>query len=341
MSAVVEPIDLSTADENSLRAYYELESAIDRVFMPNDPPVPFEWYAAEWRIVSKNWQAKRWVLRDGDQLLGTAGTELDMVHNLENSEAWVYLVPEVRGTGQGRKLAAALFDWLGDNGRTRISFRMPEGSPLSELAKRGGTRDVLRMKRSRLRPGDVDRSLMESWVAKAAERAGDYELLFMETPVPEEHLEAICVVNDVMNDAPFEDYVHEEEKTTPENWRELERVLTERGDKLLNYVARHRETGEFVGFTNLNVASLWPEQSFIWNTGVHSDHRNKGLGRWIKASMTLHVLDHYPLIERMDTWNAGSNEPMLNINVAMGFRPVLVQVSWQGELAKLRQNLGV
>jgi len=34
-------------------------------------------------------------------------------------------------------------------------------------------------------------------------------------------------------------------------------------------------------------------------------------------------------------------EPMLNINNAMGFKPILHTCTWQGELATVRARLGV
>jgi len=144
-----------------------------------------------------------------------------------------------------------------------------------------------------------------------------------------------------MNEAPFEDYVHDDEHVTPELWRSIERSLQSREDLLISYVARHAPTGEFVGFTNLNYQGLHPEQAWVWNTGIDPKHRNKGLGRWIKAAMMLEVLDNFPLIERMDTFNAGSNEAMLTINVAMGFKPLVVQVNWQGDTETMRSNLGI
>jgi hypothetical protein len=45
-------------------------------------------------------------------------------------------------------------------------------------------------------------------------------------------------------------------------------------------------------------------------------------------------------VTRVDTFNAGSNEPMLNINVAMGFRPIHLSRAWQGDLATARRRLG-
>lgn len=278
---------------------------------------------------------------DGDEVVGSAGAWVELQHNLENAEGWFYVRPSHRGQGLGRRLAAPLFDWLTEQGRIRMAFRAPEGSPFAPLAERGGAIPALRMRRSRLLVSDVDRSLMKSWIERAAERAGEYELLFLPSPVPEEHLEGVASVQEVMNEAPMEDFVREKEHTTPEMWRAIEAILESRGDRLLTYVARHNPSGEFVGLSNLNYQGMLPEQAWVWNTGVDPAHRNKGLGRWLKAAVMLTVLDEYPRIERMDTFNADSNDAMLGINIAMGFRPLLVIVNWQGDTAVWRERLGI
>ncbi len=52
------------------------------------------------------------------------------------------------------------------------------------------------------------------------------------------------------------------------------------------------------------------------------------------------VVADWPKVERIDTWNAGSNEPMLKINIAMGFKPLVITNMYQGDLATARRNLG-
>jgi hypothetical protein len=52
------------------------------------------------------------------------------------------------------------------------------------------------------------------------------------------------------------------------------------------------------------------------------------------------VVKEFPLVLRVDTYNAGSNEPMLAINVEMGFRPIHIARAWQGSLATARERLG-
>ena len=57
--------------------------------------------------------------------------------------------------------------------------------------------------------------------------------------------------------------------------------------------------------------------------------------------MALKLREAYPSVRRIDTENAGSNAPMLGINVEMGFKPILIQNVWQGDLAAIRANLGI
>ena len=58
------------------------------------------------------------------------------------------------------------------------------------------------------------------------------------------------------------------------------------------------------------------------------EHRNLGLGRWLKAANALRLLDERPEVTTIETWNAGVNAAMLAINHAMGFQPVAEWQEW-------------
>jgi mycothiol synthase len=229
------------------------------------------------------------------------------------------------------------------DGRTRLAIGIKDGRPEESLAKRAGMKLAYREKVSRLMFGEIDWALMASWIERAAERASDYELLFLPSPIAEEHLQAYCDVMFVMNSAPQEDYVEDEDEImTPEIWRDLESKFGVRGEReILTYVARHKPSGKFAGFTTVAHKRLQPDLVEQWDTGVDSDHRNKGIGRWVKAAMAFELRKRYPTIRRIDTENAGSNAPMLGINIEMGFKPILIQNVWQGDLATIRRALSV
>jgi GNAT superfamily N-acetyltransferase len=117
--------------------------------------------------------------------------------------------------------------------------------------------------------------------------------------------------------------------------------MAAREREILTYVARHKPSGRFAGYTNVCHKNLQPDLVEQWDTGVDPAHRNLGLGRWVKAAMALRLKETYPDVVRIDTENAGSNAPMLSINIEMGFKPILVQNVWQGDLTTVRESLSI
>ena len=132
-----------------------------------------------------------------------------------------------------------------------------------------------------------------------------------------------------MNTAPMGDLDWEHERITAAQWRSVEATQAARGLHTWRLCARHDDSGELAGYTELAFPSTWPQAGYQEDTGVWPKHRERGLGRWLKAVMAVRLLDERPEVEFIDTWNAGSNEAMLGINVAMGFRPLENWGSWQ------------
>ena len=341
MSTQIEFIDTRTASEEKLRALHTLYLTRDEELQPTDPPVAYEQRLADWRHLFESISVPRWVLCKGPEVVATSGMYYDLEQNLENAYGWVYVHPQHRGSGYGREVAAPMFDAAEESGRTRFGFTVKEGRPEEALTRRAGMKSAYREQTSRLLFQEVDWDLMGSWVTRAAERAADYELIFLPSPIEDRYLKAFCDLMLVMNTAPLEDLEEEDEIVTPENWRDIETKMKLRGVDILTYVARHEPTGEMAGYTNVGYHSLQPDLVEQMDTGVDPRHRNKGLGRWIKAAMALRLRDEYPQVRRIDTENAGSNEPMLNINIEMGFKPILIENVWQGDLATIRKNLSV
>lgn len=74
-------------------------------------------------------------------------------------------------------------------------------------------------------------------------------------------------------------------------------------------------------------------------TGVGEAFRGRGLGKWLKADMLLHVRDRYPEVRCIVTGNADVNAPMLSINTRMGFKTFLSNTAYQFQLNDLCQKL--
>jgi len=68
------------------------------------------------------------------------------------------------------------------------------------------------------------------------------------------------------------------------------------------------------------------EQRF---TGVRTDARGRGLGKWIKAEMLVRLRQIQPEIQWVVTENAGSNASMLGINKKLGFKQFRAETEYQ------------
>lgn len=84
-----------------------------------------------------------------------------------------------------------------------------------------------------------------------------------------------------------------------------------------------------VAYTELDHAPDVPACATQDDTLVHADHRGHGLGLQVKALNLLALRQAVPTVERVHTWNAAENGPMLAINTALGFREVGAQGGWQ------------
>jgi mycothiol synthase len=337
----IDQLDTRSEPEHVLRELAGYVDMVEAEDMPGEPSTPFEMRMADWRHVPPTRPTPRWVLRDGDDIVGVGVASYDLEQNLDNGFGRLHVHPDHRGRGHARRLAKAVLDHLESQGRRRVDTWIDDGSPSEALADRLGLRRVLSERRSRLRVDDLDRDLMRTWIERARERASDYRHLYAAVPFPEEMVQDFCDLAAIMNTAPQEDFQAEDEILTVEAWREVEHWIVESRSQLHSLIAVHEPSGAFAGFTQLRTQDLQPDLAWQWDTGVHPDHRNQGLGRWLKAAMIERIVREHPEVTRVDTFNAGSNRPMLDINISMGFRPIRQVSSWQGELSLVRERLGV
>jgi GNAT superfamily N-acetyltransferase len=339
MSFPIEQIDTRTVDESKLKALHQLYLEWDTERTPDDPVIPFPKRLAEWRYVRDLEEIPRWVAWDGDRAVGTTGVYLHRTQDLDNAWSWLFVTRDHREEGLGRALARHPVEYSREHNRKRIAVGVLKDSEYGVLPERAGMKAVYNERVSQLRISDLDFDMLKGWVERAPNRASDYELLFLPMPIPEEHRPRIIKAMEVMNTAPLEDFEEDPTEWDDEMLQDVEAVEMRKQNDIYTCVARHKPTGDFVGFTSLVFQALHPEKANQWDTGVDPDHRNLGLGRWLKAAMMLKFLDEHPDVKVVETQNADSNEPMLNINVAMGFKPAMHQIIYQGELESVIEYL--
>jgi mycothiol synthase len=339
MAVRIESFDANTADESVILGAHRASADLESDFFPDDPEASLEYHRRAWEAPSGSHRNdQRFVAIDGNETVGI----VHVATWIDQQDSGL-ITPAVRRSHRRRGVGRALFlrgmDALESEGRSKLIVDIPDRSPGESVARRAGLKRVFRERINQLLVSDIDWELMDSWIDAAADRAGDYELVFWQPPFPEDQLEEWCRICDVMNTAPIDDFDLEETVMTPEKWRSIETNLDARGYVIRSAIAVHEPTGRFAGLTTLMAQRHRPEIAQQDDTVVDPGHRDRGLGRLLKASMAKRFLAEFPDVTRINTGNAGSNAPMLKINEEMGFRTILDISAWQGDINVARASL--
>jgi hypothetical protein len=175
----------------------------------------------------------------------------------------------------------------------------------------------------------VDRALMEKWVAEGPARAEDYEIFGWDGDVPEQHMDNFLAAVLVMNTAPRDDLQMNDFTITAGEVREQEKVSNAVGIEPWQLIARRKSDGAWAGIHDVAWNPSEPETVYVGATGVDPAHRGHALGKWLKAVMTLRVMDERPQVTSIRTGNADSNDAMLGINKEMGYVPFIASTTWE------------
>jgi mycothiol synthase len=329
-STAIDELDPETATDADLAAVWALEIALEREALPAEPVFPVEQALVEYRHKPAYQHRRWWVARQGERVAAQAACAFnDLPENRSHALVNVMVAPDARRASLGTTLFGLALDAAEEWDCTLLDLEARVGGPGAAFLQRLGAELRLVSRRSVCRFDDLDRSMLEFWVRRARERAAGYSVVTWDGPCPDDLIEGYAEVRHVMNTAPLEGLERDDDRFTPELCRASEAARHAQGHDWSTVCARHDGSGELVGYTDVLFPRYWPAMAHQEDTGVWPQHRNRGLGRWIKAAMALRVLDERPAVQRLETWNAGSNEAMLNINVAMGFRPLENWGEWQ------------
>ncbi|WP_337060281.1 GNAT family N-acetyltransferase [Kineococcus sp. G2] len=265
--------------------------------------------------------------RDGaGTALGAAEVWLPVHDNAHLALVDVAVVPAHRRRGVGSALLRACLDVAAAAGRTRV--RCTTERPLdvaagdwpgsAAAAAWGFTLAQAVARRQLLLP--PPEGLLEELERTAAPHAAGYAVRTWAGPAPQEHVDALAhLASRMSTDAPLGEL-----STTPEVWdaarvREGEALRSAQGRRWWTALALS-PGGEPVGYTVLVNSRHEPQRLLQHDTLVVREHRGHRLGLLLKVACLRAALRDVPGAERVTTWNAVANAPMVAVNEAMGFR---------------------
>lgn len=341
MSWSIQQFDPQTASDETLRLVHEFLVALDAELEPEDPPRSLEYTVNNFRsfgLISTQ-EVVQFYAWSGTTAVGRAFV---VVGNEDENRHLLWGDVAVLATHRGRGIGTALFEKVVEvaeaESRRLIMGSTDSAIPAGEAfaASIGASAGLIEVT-NELRLSGLDHDILAAW--QRAAPTHEFQLLTWLGPYPEEYLARMAALHEVMNTRPKGDLDYEDERVTPENLREWEAYAAARGAEVWTVVAQHKSSGELVGFTEVNWRPDKPGLLTQSGTVVNPAYRGRGLGRWLKATMLDLVLRERQQVTRVRTSNADSNESMLRINEALGFRQLRTETGWQVGTDKAREFL--
>lgn len=257
-------------------------------------------------------------------------------HQWDNTHlvwAGVTVHPEHRRRGYGSAVVEFAEEQVRALGRRSVgsdSWDVPAATAFA--AARGYDAKAVEVNRRQVL-ADLDRGVVEALHEKALAAAADYELVYVEAHTPQEMLPAVAEMTAAINDAPRDDLDIEDEVFPVERIVAFETAMAERDIRIYRVIARHRDTGVLAGHTTVGVEAERPALGWQMDTSVVREHRGHRLGALVKSDMLRRLAEKEPRLESIDTWNAESNDHMIGVNEALGYRIVGRNIDYQRTLS--------
>ena len=335
-SMQIRQLTQATITETEAVALARLRTAVDPRRLRSDPVVSRQAAIDELRGSNASYGFRYSALFDGDTMVGLAETQGAL--NGENTDAcevgiWVdptYCDPDLPDYQWHHQLFEHIDAYERSIGRTRYWGWGDLDDPVTRGFWEGELGYTLAYDEriSRCTLADVDAALMQQWIDRAADRANGYHLVAASAPFDDDVIELFAQGLEAMNDAPLDDIVQEHESFDAERARDVEDLYLSTPSIYRAIFAVETATGELGGYSAIRIPRADPSLTKQADTVTVNAHRNKGIGRWMKAEMWAWLRAEHPEVISLDTGNAESNTAMLAINEAMGFRDVLHHGVW-------------
>ncbi|SDD48815.1 GNAT family N-acetyltransferase [Glycomyces harbinensis] len=285
---------------------------------------------------------ERWAAVCDGRVLGDLDLQFTDLDNTHLAGFNIVVHPDERRRGVGSALLRRAEELAAAEGRTTLStwVSLPE-SPESPISRVGADFAVAKGFKLSLecavRACDLDRvdeAVLDRLLADAWTRAEGFELVLFEGAPPEELLDGMAYLHARMyTDMPLGEWDLQEASIDRHRILDWARQRRQRGELHLQAATRHRESGEIAGFTELVVEGGQEHHAYQGDTIVDPRFRGHRLGTILKIANQRRLREWRPKMRRVWTGNAVSNEHMISINEAVGYRLAGLEHVFQKKIA--------
>lgn len=329
---------LDLHDDGELQNMYDIMTAADGAARPHLTPPPFSMTQDFYRRPREHQEVRAFKVMNADRMVGVATITLPLTSNTDSSRLNVFVHPDFQRQGVATSLAAHCEKVSAQEGRLRVlalGLSVPGQNP-EVRSRRIAWSQMLGY---RLAQEYVTYSLdlsahgnkLAEHILAANSRCADYDIAVYHQEIPTElvpsYTELYCAMND---EEPGGCVGDAKQVITPESVIEELAARAERGED--NWYALATRSGQVVAHSDVRLFSTSTTAEQL-NTLVLPEHRGYRLGTALKCAVLEELQTKRPDVTEISTDVNTSNEPMMAVNAALGFRPTTGEATLRKDLA--------
>jgi len=301
------------------------------IFNANYPDYPRsigEWRSRDESVDRSKYCLQRYSFLESNAIVGFGDVShvTDMFHS---HKFWINIFVDPQS--QGRGIGSSIYERLSGELRKLNAVAAWAGSKedlprLTEFYQRRGFAEKLKAWESRLDLGTMDLSRFRDYPEKVLRQGITITNLAEERDKDQDSLRKLhelvqLISADMPSPAPF----------TPISYEQWKAFELKNPSLLPQGYMIAKDGSKYVGLSTVWRIDREPRGLVQGNTGVRREYR----GRGIAIALKLKVIDFARRngYEKMKTWNASNNAPMLAVNTKLGFKREIGWITLEKDLA--------
>jgi mycothiol synthase len=332
------PFSLSTAGDDQISAWYDLNTHCRRDVLPEEPDISLSNLFSEANALNETRVSREWAIWDtgNRKMIGLGSIDASKSGFDEGSATFYILIrSDFRRLGLGRSFLSLIADTAKSHDWDVLkSYSNSRCSAGSEFLKGTGAETISEGHFNRLVLSEVNRDVIEKWAGYPDESSiriqiGEWEGLF-----PDDRIKEISDFYQAVFDA-----MNRKLQYSPETVRRDEKTALYGDRKRLIVFATDSDSGKLLGLTEIRWSPSRPSILSQCFTAVIPEARGMGIGRRLKAEMLFRIVSNFESAECIMAGNDADNAPIQKINQELGFRHFFTNYTWKIETDALIKYL--
>ncbi|MPZ54171.1 MAG: GNAT family N-acetyltransferase [Acidimicrobiia bacterium] len=328
---MLEVREVDPNDDEVVSAWWRITHEVADHDTPGQPPWRLDALRGYMSFPWRSQETAHFAAFLDEEMVGVARVDWSLVDTPHLLSSELMVVPEHRRRGAGASLLDKVIALGRKMGKTTLlaegSAPPHDGPPIDDP---GGVFAVNHdFKPALVNHHRVVRLPVDSGAtARFDELDDEYEIVHWLDHLPEDWIEDRArLAARMVTDAPMGDLEITKEKWSSDRFREMEELVVSMDSHYVG--AGALLDGRLVAATEMSVPNSKGADAHQWDTIVDPDHRGHRLGLRIKLANLKTLMAERPDIERVWTYNASENTPMIRVNDALGFKVGGLLTEWQ------------